>query len=109
MTEVLRYTAFSDDPGGGNPAGVVLDAAGLDEQRMLAIAAELGYSESAFLRSSDNGTADIRYFSPEAEVPFCGHATIAAAVAWAERHGPGDLLLHTMSGDVPLTVTADGG
>ena len=34
---------------------------------------------------------DVRYFSPLAEVPFCGHATIATAVAYAERHGPGDL------------------
>ena len=40
MTEVLRYAAFSEDPGGGNPAGVVLDAAGLGDDRMLAIAAE---------------------------------------------------------------------
>ena len=108
MTEILRYAAFSDDPAGGNPAGVVLDASGLDERQMLAIAAELGYSESAFLRPSANGTADIRYFSPEAEVPFCGHATIATAVAWAERHGPGDLLLRTMSGDVPVTVSTAG-
>jgi PhzF family phenazine biosynthesis protein len=76
---------------------------------MLAIAADLGYSESAFLRPAGDGTADIRYFSPEAEVPFCGHATIATAVAWAERHGAGSLLLRTMSGEVPVTVsTADG-
>ena len=71
---VQRYVAFSDRPDGGNPAGVVLNAAGLSEDRMLAIAAELGYSETAFL----SGT-DIRYFSPLAEVPFCGHATIATA------------------------------
>lgn len=48
-TEVLRYTAFSDDPEGGNPAGVVLDASGLDDAAMLGIAAGLGYSETAFL------------------------------------------------------------
>ncbi|MBK3581682.1 PhzF family phenazine biosynthesis protein, partial [Streptomyces sp. MBT65] len=47
--EVLRYTAFSSDPDGGNPAGVVLDAAALDDSEMLAVAAELGYSETAFL------------------------------------------------------------
>ncbi len=46
--EVLRYTAFSGNPDGGNPAGVVLDATGLDDDAMLAIAADLGYSESAF-------------------------------------------------------------
>ena len=43
--EVLRLTSFSDDPAGGNPAGVVLDAAGLDDAAMLAIAAEVGFSE----------------------------------------------------------------
>ncbi|MFC7467830.1 PhzF family phenazine biosynthesis protein [Actinomadura keratinilytica] len=46
---VLRYAAFTRDPAGGNPAGVVLDAAGLDEATMLAVAARLGYSETAFL------------------------------------------------------------
>ena len=35
----------------------------------------------------------LRYFSPVAEVPFCGHATIALAVAYAKRHGAGTLEL----------------
>src|SRR5438270_200691 len=86
--KVLRYTAFSADPAGGNPAGVVLDATGLDDAEQLAIAAELGYSETAFLTP---GRAErsyrVRYFSPKAEVSFCGHATVAAAVALAERIG----------------------
>ena len=87
--EVLRYSAFTETPEGGNPAGVVLDATGLDDERMLAIAAELGYSETAFLLPRGGGEFDVRYFSPVAEVPFCGHATIAAGVAHADRHGPG--------------------
>ncbi|MFE6035902.1 PhzF family phenazine biosynthesis protein [Streptomyces sp. NPDC056452] len=108
-TEVLRYTAFSADPDGGNPAGVVLDASGLDDAAMLSVAAELGYSESAFLTASDGrGGYTIRYFSPKAEVPFCGHATVATAIALAERDGPGDLLLATAAGTVPVTVTRDG-
>ncbi|MER5894275.1 PhzF family phenazine biosynthesis isomerase [Streptomyces sp. NPDC001876] len=108
-TEVLRYTAFSADPDGGNPAGVVLDASGLDDAAMLAVAAELGYSESAFLTAPDGrGGYAIRYFSPKAEVPFCGHATVATAIALAERDGPGDLLLATAAGTVPVTVTRDG-
>lgn len=108
-TEVLRYTAFSADPDGGNPAGVVLDAAGLDDAAMLSVAAELGYSESAFLTAPDGrGGYTIRYFSPKAEVPFCGHATVATAIALAERDGPGDLLLATAAGTVPVTVTRDG-
>ena len=105
--EVLRLAAFTTDPAGGNPAGVVLDARALDPPGMQAIAAEVGYSETAFvtgLREQD-GELDVRYFSPVAEVPFCGHATIATGVAWAERHGYGDLRLHTPSGLVEVEVT----
>ncbi|MFJ6852037.1 PhzF family phenazine biosynthesis protein [Streptomyces sp. NPDC091271] len=108
-TDVLRYTAFSTDPDGGNPAGVVLDASGLDDAAMLAVAAELGYSESAFLTSPDGlGGYTVRYFSPKAEVPFCGHATVAAAIALAERDGPGDLVFSTPAGPVPVTVVREG-
>ncbi|NEB02896.1 PhzF family phenazine biosynthesis isomerase [Streptomyces sp. SID13726] len=114
--EVLRYTAFSDSPEGGNPAGVVLDATGLDDGDMLAVAAELGYSESAFLTAPPedlDGPAGrvftIRYFSPKAEVPFCGHATVATAVALAERIGPGELVFATRAGTVPVAVTEEGG
>ncbi|MGW3985457.1 PhzF family phenazine biosynthesis protein [Streptomyces sp. NPDC004830] len=110
--EILRYVAFSGDPEGGNPAGVVLDAAGADDAAMLAAAAEVGYSETAFVTEArDDGSLAVRYFSPLAEVPFCGHATIATAVAHAERHGTGRLLLRTPAGPVPVTTdrTADGG
>ncbi|MFD5983294.1 PhzF family phenazine biosynthesis protein [Streptomyces cyaneofuscatus] len=108
--EILRYTAFSADPEGGNPAGVVLDASGLDEERMLAVAAELGYSETAFLTErTGEGAYTIRYFSPKAEVPFCGHATVATAVALAERDGPGALEFATAAGQVPVTVVREGG
>ncbi|NEA56794.1 PhzF family phenazine biosynthesis protein [Streptomyces sp. SID13666] len=106
-TEVLRYTAFSDDPDGGNPAGVVLDAAGLGETEMLAVAAEVGYSETAFITASQGRSLTVRYFSPKAEVPFCGHATVATAVALGERIGVGDLLFSTAAGEVPVTVAAD--
>ncbi|MCZ4100699.1 PhzF family phenazine biosynthesis protein [Streptomyces sp. H39-C1] len=106
-TEVLRYTAFSDDPAGGNPAGVVLDAAGLGETEMLAVAAEVGYSETAFITASQGRSLTVRYFSPKAEVPFCGHATVATAVALGERIGVGDLLFSTAAGEVPVTVAAD--
>lgn len=108
--EISRYVAFSSDPAGGNPAGVVLDATGVDDKEMLATAAEVGYSESAFVVPAADGTLDIRYFSPLAEVPFCGHATIATAVAHAERHGTGRLLLRTKAGPVTVTTdrTADG-
>ena len=107
--ELLRYTAFSSDPAGGNPAGVVLEAAGLADQAMQAIAAEVGFSETAFLTDHGDGTADVRYFSPLAEVPFCGHATIATAVAHAERNGPGTLVLATAAGAVTVRTEAQDG
>lgn len=107
--EVLRYSAFTDTPEGGNPAGVVPDAGDLDEAGMLAIAARLGYSETAFLRSRGGRDYDVRYFSPQAEVPFCGHATIATAVAIADRVGPGMLRFHTRAGEVQVeTGRSDG-
>jgi PhzF family phenazine biosynthesis protein len=107
-TEILRYTAFSADPAGGNPAGVVLDAAGLPERDMLAIAADVGFSETAFLVAGEDGF-DVRYFSPRAEVSFCGHATIASAVAFAERHGAGRLLYRTPAGPVEVVTDRSDG
>ncbi|MCQ8829745.1 PhzF family phenazine biosynthesis protein [Streptomyces malaysiensis] len=50
----------------------------------------------------------LRYFSPLAEVAFCGHATIATAVALAERDGPGELVFDTASGEIRVETTADG-
>ncbi|MFF2851547.1 PhzF family phenazine biosynthesis protein [Streptomyces sp. NPDC058001] len=113
--DVLRYTAFATDPAGGNPAGVVLDAAGLDDAARLAVAADLGYSESAFLTAPPPGLGEpdraytLRFFSPRAEVSFCGHATVATAVALAERHGTGDYVFATPAGTVPVTVASVDG
>jgi PhzF family phenazine biosynthesis protein len=111
--EVLRYAAFTTDPAGGNPAGVMLDASGLSEGAMLTIAAEVGYSETAFVTAAPDGDPGrafaVRYFSPQREVPFCGHATVATAVALAERIGPGGLVFATRAGTVPVEVVADEG
>jgi PhzF family phenazine biosynthesis protein len=109
MTQILRLAAFTDTPTGGNPAGVVLDATALDDAAMQTIAAELGHSETAFLtRIGADRTYDVRYFSPAAEVPFCGHATIATAVALAQRDGAGTIVLTTKSGPVTVRTHADG-
>jgi PhzF family phenazine biosynthesis protein len=109
--EILRYSAFTDTATGGNPAGIVLDASSLDEATMQAIAAEVGYSETAFLTAADDDgrSFDVRYFAPSIEVPFCGHATIATGVALAERLGEGIFLLHARAGDVPVSVERDAG
>jgi PhzF family phenazine biosynthesis protein len=99
---ILRYAAFTTDPATGNPAGVVLDAEGLTDDEMQRIATEVGYSETAFAVPVGDRRFAVRYFSPLAEVPFCGHATIATAVALAERDGPGDLLFETKPGEIPV-------
>jgi PhzF family phenazine biosynthesis protein len=111
--EVLHYTAFTTSPSGGNKAGVVLDASRLGDAEMVAIAAELGYSESAFVTPGpdpDGGRSfTLRFFSPKAEVGFCGHATVATAVALGERLGAGDFDFHTAAGHVPVTVREEDG
>ena len=108
----LRYTAFSDAPGGGNPAGIVLDASNLADAEMQAIAAEIGFAETAFIIESsidgDSRHVRVRYFSPLAEVPFCGHATVATAVALADRGGEGVFVFETPVGPVTITTAADG-
>jgi PhzF family phenazine biosynthesis protein len=109
--EVLRLTAFSNDPDGGNPAGVVLDADGLSDAEMLAIAAEVGYSETTFLvaRPKDGANAfDIRYFSPVAEVDFCGHATIAAGIALGQVNGPSTYEFNSNAGPLEVEVFENG-
>ncbi|KHK98954.1 phenazine biosynthesis protein PhzF [Microbacterium mangrovi] len=109
---VLHMTAFAAEPGGGNPAGVVPDASTLSEDRMQQIAAELGYAESAFVVEpaigDDPRHVRMRYFSPGAEVPFCGHATIATAVLLAGERGAGEFLFETMVGPVTISTEETG-
>ncbi len=110
-TEVHRLAAFTSDPDGGNPAGVVVTPTALDATTMQRIAADVGYSETAFLTPTDDARAyRVRYFAPDAEVPFCGHATVAAAVELGRRNGEGAYLLETVGGPVPVDVVrvADG-
>ena len=118
---LLRLAAFTTDPRGGNPAGVWLGDALPDDAEMQRIAVDVGYSETAFLAPDGSGLAGhfrVRYFSPLAEVPFCGHATIASGVALAERGlaaspaevgGPGSLVLETNGGPVAVHVVTDEG
>lgn len=109
--EVHRLAAFTRRPGGGNPAGVVVTDAPLDGTSMLRIAAKVGYSETAFLSPQDEPSGHrhaVRYFSPEAEVSFCGHATIASGVLLGERFGPATYVLDTGQGPVTVEVRHDG-
>ncbi|MCC2617757.1 PhzF family phenazine biosynthesis protein [Aestuariibacter halophilus] len=109
---IAKIAAFSHNRTGGNPAGVVLLDTPLTDQEMARIAADLGYSETAFAVAQDGSTLAwrVRYFSPQSEVPFCGHATIALGAALGEQYGKGqyDLTLN----DAAISVHAqhtDGG
>ena len=84
-TRVLHVEAFSDNPGMGNPAGVVLDTEGLDEARMQEIARAVGFNETVFVLPSNKADVRLRYFTPGHEVNLCGHATVAAFVTLDAR------------------------
>lgn len=104
--------AFTVGADGGNPAGVVLELGGRSSVAdMMATAAALGHSETVFVMdgppSADRREYRVRYFSPQAEVPFCGHATVAVGAALAHAIGEGDLTLHTGAGVVTLRVAKD--
>lgn len=110
---IKQVDAFTDVPLMGNPAGVVLNAHGLSDQQMQAIAREMAVSETAFILPASLPGADlrIRWFSAETEVPLCGHATIASFHVMAEEgvHGmaePGTYTfnLETKSGVLPVRV-----
>ena len=106
---ILKIAAFSYQGKGGNPAGVVFSDTMLPAEEMLKIAAEVGYSETAFLVKQDTGWR-VRYFAPAMEVPFCGHATIASGAALGERFGEGNYKLFLNQGEISVRAerSADG-
>jgi PhzF family phenazine biosynthesis protein len=74
------------------------------ETNMLQTAKHVGYSETAFLKQRDDGWK-IRYFAPETEVPFCGHATIASGAVLGELYGEGTYKLFLNQGEISVTVS----
>ena len=103
--EILRIAAFSHNNAGGNPAGVVLADKMPGDDEMLRVAAEVGYSETAFLAPVEGGWR-VRYFAPEREVPFCGHATIASGAALGNHSGAGEYRLFLNNGEISISVEA---
>jgi PhzF family phenazine biosynthesis protein len=99
--------AFTDKPFGGNPAGVVLlDSDSFPkEELMLNFAAELRFSETAFIRRHSSQEYTLRYFTPKAEVDLCGHATIASfSLLHQKAMVFGQCLCHTKAGDLHIEV-----
>lgn len=111
--QIYQVDAFTETPLRGNPAGVVLDADGLTDAQMQAIARELNNSETAFLMGPDGSEHDfrIRFFTPTMEVPMCGHATVAANFLRAHLAGAIEMRVTQMTRAGPLPVevcTRDG-
>lgn len=104
MTILEELSAFTTSPTGGNPAGVWIGPLLPRPREMLRLAGELGHSETAFLAPDTGDVRTVRYYSPEAEVSFCGHATIAAGVLLGRLHGEGLYRLETREGVVPVEV-----
>lgn len=77
QVNIYQVDAFSPNPFGGNPAGVVPDARGISDEDMQKIAREMNLSETAFVIPIDNNSYKVRFFTPVEEVDLCGHATIA--------------------------------
>lgn len=105
--DVLRIAAFSQGEKGGNPAGVAIGESLPEASEMQRIAAEVGFSETAFAAKSGEGWR-VRYFSPESEVPFCGHATIALGAALAMQNGDGVFPLTLNEAEITVEGRRDG-
>lgn len=115
MSEIAAYgilrrlAAFTIDSSGGNPAGVWVGDSLPSADVMQRIAADVGFSETAFVAPSRGEVRTIRYYSPRAEVTFCGHATIATGVVLGETDGDRIYRLETSVGAVPVAVTVRDG
>ena len=105
---LYQIDSFTKEKFTGNPAGVITNADGLNDEEMQKIARELNNSETAFIFSSDSSEYDahIRFFTPRNEVPICGHATIAAHYARAiENNLDTSRVFHkTGAGILPVDV-----
>jgi PhzF family phenazine biosynthesis protein len=105
--DVLKIAAFSDGDTGGNPAGVLIGDVLPDAAEMQRLAAEVGFSETAFA-APDGDKWRVRYFSPETEVPFCGHATIALGAALVRQFGDGVFPLTLNQASITVEGFRDG-
>lgn len=112
--QIRIVNAFTDQPFGGNPAGIVLlDGEEYPEDAWLQqMAAQVNLSETAFalpLPNSDEADWALRWLTPVAEVDMCGHATLATAhVLHSTGTATGTVRFATRSGVLTTTVSDDG-
>jgi PhzF family phenazine biosynthesis protein len=105
--QVHQVDAFTRERFTGNPAGVVLNADGLTDAQMLAIARELNNADTAFIFDTHGKEHDVRarFFTPRTEVGFVGHATVAAHYVLSRRHGaPRNLTQRSKAGSVDVVI-----
>ncbi|MBO1024916.1 PhzF family phenazine biosynthesis protein [Ochrobactrum sp. SD129] len=105
--DVLRIAAFSQGNQGGNPAGVLISEKLPSAEEMQKIAKDVGFSETAFAMP-EAGNWRVRYFAPETEIPFCGHATIALGAALAMREGDGRFSLKLNHAEISVEGRKEG-
>jgi len=110
---LYQIDAFTKELFGGNPAGVVANADGLTEQQMQKIARELNNSETAFILSpvDDSHNVWVRFFTPTAEVPICGHATVSAHYVRAleNNYDTCTVVQKTGAGILPVEIIKENG
>lgn len=108
--ELYTVDAFTDVPLGGNPAGVALFQDKLpDEAEMRRVAAQVGYSETAFLRRIAPDRFEVRYFTPVEEVALCGHATVGSFSLLLQKgliEGGRTYIAQTGAGDIRVDIAA---
>lgn len=109
IKEVHVVHAFTSVEGGGNPAGVVLDADVLTHEQRQKIAAEVGLSETAFISRSDVSDFRLDFYTPNRQIPDCGHATVAAFSLLKAKGlvGEGDTSKETMDGARDIEIRGD--
>lgn len=110
LYKVYTLNAFAKADNGGNPAGVVLNADALSEHDMQRIAAKVGFSETAFVKKSDNADFKVEFFTPNRQVDLCGHATIAAFYLMVNKGIiiPGKYTQETNAGILNVECRDDG-
>lgn len=98
--------AFTEEKFGGNPAGVVIHE-NLDAEFMQRFAAEVRFSETAFIKKLDDSNFEIRFFTPTNEVELCGHATVASFKALLDSgliEDNNTYFMKTLAGILPVSV-----
>lgn len=106
--QIFVVDAFTDVAFRGNPAGVVLLDAPVDDEWMQQVAAEVRHSETAFVAHRDDGEYDLRWFTPAVEIKLCGHATLATTHVLNATGHAGPFVFHTLSGALRTERDADG-